>query len=197
MSINGLLPLFQPFDGSPFNYGGQEALGALRDTLADWVLVEVREATNPENILARQAAILSTSGRLLSAANLGLLDFPNLAPGSYYIALFHHAHLAVMSANPIAFTNSPSLYDFSADPASALGNAQLKPLTDSVYGLFCGDYDGNGVVNNLDFNSWRQSGAALNQYLPVDGDGNGVVNNLDFNLWKVNGSKVGIREIQK
>jgi len=36
----------------------------------------------------------------------------------------------------------------------------------------------------------------LNQYLSVDADGNGVVNNQDFNLWTNNRSKVGILEIQ-
>ncbi|MEM9722891.1 MAG: glycoside hydrolase family 9 protein [Bacteroidota bacterium] len=197
LSTSGLLPTTQPFDGAPYNYMGQETLSSLQDTLADWVLVEVREAANPGNVLTRRAAILSTGGVLLSTDDLALLDFPDLAAGNYYIAFYHHSHLAVMSANPIEFSRQPALFDLSTATENASGNAQLKPLSNTKFGLFCGDYDGNGLINNLDFNAWNRSGAALNQYLPVDGDGNGVVNNLDFNLWKVNGSKVGIREIQK
>ena len=48
-----------------------------------------------------------------------------------------------------------------------------------------------------DYNIWRQNPAAINQYLPSDADGNGVINNIDFNLWKANGSKIGDISIQK
>ena len=34
-----------------------------------------------------------------------------------------------------------------------------------------GDFDGNGIINSLDFNLWKQSGAAVNSYSPADADG--------------------------
>ena len=64
------------------------------------------------------------------------------------------------------------------------------------YVLYAGDYDGNGVINNLDFNDWKIQSAILNQYLPIDGDGNGIINAADYNLWINNRSKVGEQVIR-
>jgi len=49
--------------------------------------------------------------------------------------------------------------------------------------LYSGDFDGNGIINSLDYNSWALNKSALNQYLNIDADGNGIINNLDYNLW--------------
>ena len=57
--------------------------------------------------------------------------------------------------------------------------------------LYAGDYDGTGIINAIDFNTWKSDGAAINQYLPIDGDGNGIINASDYNLWINNRSKVG------
>jgi len=64
-------------------------------------------------------------------------------------------------------------------------------LIDGKYMLYAGDYDGKGIINNVDFNNWKIQGAIINQYLPIDGDGNGIINSLDYNLWTNNKSKVG------
>ena len=69
-------------------------------------------------------------------------------------------------------------------------NQQTK--IDGQFFMSSGDFDGNGIVNSLDFNLWRQAGAGVNQYSPADADGNGIINSLDFNLWKANSSKISI-----
>jgi len=72
-----------------------------------------------------------------------------------------------------------------------MGTDQLKEI-DGRYCMYSGDYDGNGIINNQDFNLWKQNVNDINTYIPADADGNGIINNLDFNLWKQNGSKVSI-----
>ena len=62
--------------------------------------------------------------------------------------------------------------------------------------MYVGDYDGIGVINNLDYNKWISANAAVNSYMSWDGDANGVINNLDYNLWYANRSKTGIPAIQ-
>ena len=60
-----------------------------------------------------------------------------------------------------------------------------------------GDYDGSGIINNLDYNRWTLQSSLVNQYVPWDGDGNGIVNSLDFNLWNLNKSKIGINYLRE
>jgi hypothetical protein len=45
-----------------------------------------------------------------------------------------------------------------------------------------GDYDGNGIVNELDYNEWRRNfGSAV---ATADGNGDGIVNAADFVVWR-------------
>jgi dockerin type I repeat protein/PEP-CTERM motif-containing protein len=53
----------------------------------------------------------------------------------------------------------------------------------SVGGQPAGDYNGDGVVDALDYTMWRDSiGSTTN--LAADGDGNGVVDGSDYTIWK-------------
>ena len=193
----GVLPLQQPFGTEPFNYQGTEVLSTLPDTIVDWVLVEVRNPSNPGEILARSAGLINHRGFLLDPVDLEHMSFPDLQAGQYLLALYHRSHLAIMSSNPISFQPNPTLFDFSDAVDRAAGSQQLKQLPNGNFAMYCGDYDSNGVINNLDFNFWKQESSGLNQYLAPDGDGNAIINNLDFNLWKRNVSKIGNPTLQE
>jgi hypothetical protein len=45
-----------------------------------------------------------------------------------------------------------------------------------------GDYDGSGVVNNLDHDAWRAAYGNTNSL--ADGNGDGVVDAADFVMWR-------------
>jgi hypothetical protein len=48
-----------------------------------------------------------------------------------------------------------------------------------------GDYDRNGVVNQTDYQRWRQSyGLTVPPGMGADGNGNGAVDTADFILWR-------------
>jgi len=190
----GLLPATQPFNGPPFNYQGSESLQTNRTDLCDWVLLEVRQAQAPQTITARQAVLISQDGQLLSSAGSPSIVFANVPQGMYYLSIRHKSHLGVISSQPVSLNPQvPVSYDYTTSVNQALGNNQLMSLTQAgnVVGLFPGDFDNNGVINNQDFNQWKQNGAVVNTYLPIDADGNGIVNNQDFNKWAANPSKVG------
>jgi len=87
------------------------------------------------------------------------------------------------------------VYDFTNNINAAIGIEQMV-LQGGKYMMYSGDYDCNGIINNIDFNNWKTNGATLNQYLNVDGDGNGIINNLDYNLWTRNRSKIGHPPLQ-
>ena len=94
LSQNSLLPNTQPFNTAPWNYNGSESLGSgSTSSYVDWVLVELRNSSNPTQVVARKAAILKNDGSLLNTdGNIGV-PFSNLQAGSYYIAVFHRNHL--------------------------------------------------------------------------------------------------------
>jgi len=94
-----------------------------------------------------------------------------------------------------AYSSASGIYDFTNNINQAIGIDQMV-LQNGKYMMYSGDYDCNGIINNIDYNNWENNAAALNQYLNVDGDGNGIINNLDYNLWTRNRSKIGHPPIQ-
>ena len=190
-------PLDQPFNGmTEFTYAGTESVSTVPDSVADWVYLEVRDTADVNTVVAQRACFLKSDGRLMDVSGNQAVCFEGLPEGEYYLAIYHKSHLAVVSAVPLSFVSEPTLYDFTTSASQARGTEQQKQLG-SAFTMYAGDYDGNGIINNLDFNAWRVNSAAVEQYLPIDGDGNGVVNNLDFNLWTRTKSKVGDLSIQK
>ena len=55
--------------------------------------------------------------------------------------------------------------------------------------LLAGDYDGNGVVDQLDYDVWATTyGSTVD--LRADGDGNGAVDIFDYTIWRENEGRV-------
>ena len=196
LQASDLLPMAQPFNLPPFNYTGTESVSSMAAYVIDWVLLELRSPTPPYAVEARQAVLIDPMGKLLNTAFDSRLIFPDVPTGSYLVAIYPKSHLPILSSQPLPYSSSEGLssYDFRI-PASVSGANQLKSVG-TYHVLYVGDYDFNGIINNLDFNAWKQNSAAINQYLSIDADGNGIVNNLDFNLWKANGSKIAVPEVQ-
>ncbi|MEM6630142.1 MAG: hypothetical protein AAF694_10745 [Bacteroidota bacterium] len=193
---NGLVPREHPFSTPPFNYTGPEIATSLGDSIVDWALVEIRSGLDINTILISKAVLLTDTGKLVDTRGNLTLEFPGVTEGNYYVAVYHRGHLGIISASPLALGLTASTYDFTTATNQAKGTVQLKQVG-TVFCLYAGDFDGNGLLNSLDFNVWKQNPAGINQYLPIDADGNGVINSLDFNLWKANGSKLGDPAVQK
>ncbi len=186
-----LIPLSQPFNVAPYNYNGSESVvGIPSADIVDWILIQARDRNNWDLVIESQACFLLKDGSLMDINGNNGIRFFNLNNGSdYRFAIYHKGHLGVLSAADIS-AGSTAIYDFSSSSTMAQGIQQTKSIG-GVHVLHSGDYDNNGVVNNLDFNLWNSDAAAVNAYEHFDGDCNGVVNNQDFNLWNVNKSKVG------
>lgn len=194
LSDNNLLPEKQPFNVAPWNYDGAEEVNTIEEGYVDWVLVQLQETSG--NVLEEKACILTSVGEIVSEEGNKEISFSifsndeNVLPlTDYIIVVRHKSHL------PIAFELDNGLTVDPINGNSPIGNEQVKTIG-GIPNLYSGDFDGNGIINNRDFNLWKQNGAALNQYLSIDADGNGVVNNLDFNLWSRNRSKVAIEAVR-
>ncbi len=190
-----LIPLEQPFNVAPYNYTGTESVAFIPPNTVDWVLLEVRDATDVDAVVQQKATFLRNDGKLMDLDGSLGVEFPGLVQGGYYVVVRHKSHIDVVSAAPVSVNAGLPLYDFTSSTAQAMGVNQQK-FMNGTNTMYCGDYDGNGVNNNLDYNLWRQDNAALFLYLHYDGDGNGIINNLDYNLWERNRSKIGADPIQ-
>ncbi len=180
-SHHQLIPLNQPFHQAPWRYNGSESTTSIPSDVVDWILLVTRSADG--QILEQVAGFININGELVGVdGSLGI----RVSNTNTYFSIHHKSHLAIMSAT----SYSGGVYDFTSDLSLTIGNdQQLKQ--GNHYMMYAGDFDCNGIINSLDFNKWKQSGASLNQYLNVDGDANSIINNLDFNLWVRNRSQIG------
>ena len=53
-TINSSLPKTQPYNTSPWNYGGQESVNSIPQNVIDWVLVELRSDTQLSSRVTRK-----------------------------------------------------------------------------------------------------------------------------------------------
>jgi len=187
LRTSNLIPLKQPFGGAPWFYNGQESVSRIPDNAIDWILIGVRDSS--DNLIAQAAGFISKDGELLELNGGTGLVLPFL--WGNYISVHHRSHIAVVSSEP--FRNQ--LFDFTNSYAAAKGGDQLKQIN-GRYLLYAGDFDANGIINNSDYNEWRNHYYLLNHYLSYDGDGNGIVNNQDYNLWVNNRAKIGYTGVQ-
>jgi|GEM_PF-970753 len=191
LNTSGIMPEQQPFANTIWAYNGEENMNLGIPKAVDWVMVCARNANG--NLLQKKSAILLKDGTVVNTDGTECITFDNLnSNGTYYISAHHFGHIGVMSTSALT---SGTAYDFSSGANQAMGADQLKPSNDKFV-LFGGDFDGNGIINNLDFNLWKSDNSAINIYAEYDADGNGIINNQDYNIWRQNNSKVGFGAAQ-
>jgi len=194
---NNLLPLAQPFSGAPWYYSGNEALEdatAMPTNTVEWVLVELRDASDRSVLVEQRAALLLDDGSILDPNDLtdGLCFYNTQDDAEYYMAIRNRNHLPVLSANTIAFPND-LWYDFT-QAANVEGAEEQLEDTDvaGVYTMVQGDFDGNGIITVDDFNIYRSQIAALHSYEQGDLDGDGNVTVTDYNRFLPNASRIAV-----
>ncbi len=145
LRAQGLIPSDEPFTASGFLHagggGGENLNTALlsvtgSDAIVDWVLVELRSASQPGLVVATKSGLLRRSGQVV-AADGGALRFP-VEHGNYHVAVRHRNHLGAMTATPLALDHQSPLLDFSS-PAMATWGTQARKQAGSVMLLWSGN----------------------------------------------------------
>ena len=108
--------------------------------------------------------------------------------GDYYIIVKHRNHLAVMNAAAVTLSSSSvTSIDFTGSLSAYYGSNAAKELETDVYGMFAGDANSNGEVQNDDKNAYWKILVGSAGYLSADFNLNGEVQNDDKNnFWKQN-----------
>lgn len=192
LNQNSLLPNSQPYNTAPWNYNGNENLGSgPGSNMVDWVLVELRSASNPAQIVARRAAMLKNNGLLLNTDGSEGIVFSNVSAGSYYIVVFHRDHLGIMSSAPVPLSSNSTLYDFTTAMNKAYGQNPMIQLTTGVFGMYAADGNADGVVNLADRDEvWLVQNGTMG-YLEGDFNMNSGVTIHDVNqLWNQNNGAI-------
>lgn len=92
------------------------------NAIVDWVLVELRNATDATCILATRAALVQRDGDVVDMDGVSPVMFVGQNPGSYYVVVGHRNHLRVMTASPVTINatsaKSSALRLFCSSPLS-------------------------------------------------------------------------------
>jgi len=183
------LPLAQPYYTSPWNYSGTESVLNIPNTnVVDWILIEFRDAPNAASatgttIIGRQAALIMNDGTIVDMDGISNLDFPYSLNDQLYLVIHHRNHLSIMSAYALTESGGIFTYDFTTPSGQAYGAGAQKDLGGGNYGMFSGDANADGIVNDLDKTEWEYKAGEAG-YLSEDLQLNGQADNQDKNeVW--------------
>lgn len=173
LNNNNLIPLTQPYGVAPFNYAGTESVAAIPAGVTDWILLELRDASN--TILARRAAFVESDGDVVDLDGKPIVTFgyAGVASGNYNLGVKHRNHLGIRSSTTQSYVlNGASVaYDFTSsqgaayqDPSITTNPAQ-KDFGNGKFGM----YGGNGAKGSVaGLNTVRATGAAaINDYTTI------------------------------
>jgi|GEM_PF-927464 len=145
LRITGLLPVRDPYglNGYAFpggNYSDMPAMipaAADENAVVDRIVLELRNATNPAQVLATRHVWLQRDGDIVDMDGASPVRF-TLAPGNYHVAVRHRNHLGVMSAAPIGFGAAPTNLDLTS-PATATYGTDARKIEAGTARMWCGD----------------------------------------------------------
>ncbi len=191
-----LVPTEQPFSQAPWNYNGTECADELPSNIVDWVLLELRDANNFDQIVEQKAALLLNNGNVVDKGKDAVRFYNIPADQSYFIVVRHRNHLAQMSSVSVPLPNL-NPYTFSEGANYVMGgDTQSVVLPDGQWAMIAGDFNADGVVSVADFNYYQSQSSFINQYLDGDCNLDRTVSVADFNLYMPNASVIGIQQIR-
>lgn len=182
----GVIPLNQPYNISPWFYTGTENVVSIPDNVVDWVLIDLRDASNattalPPTSVEKQAAFLLSNGSVVGLDGSSVLQFSAIISIDPYLVIWHRNHLGVLSANSPTESGGIYTYNFSTDLNQAHdGGLGYKLIDTGIFGMAAGDANADGTVDATDKALWTGH-AGTNGYNSSDFDLDSQVNNQDKN----------------
>lgn len=125
------------------------------DAIVDWVLLELRSATTPSQILEAHAALVQRDGDVVGVDGVSTVGFCQVA-GSYYVAVRHRNHLGAMTAQPVPLSATATAVDFSA-PTTATWGTNARKLNGGLALLWSGNVVRDAAVKYTGANNDRDA----------------------------------------
>ncbi len=137
LRTRGAVPLTEPYTALGFAQaagGGGEATtaGVLatagNDAVVDWVLLELRNASDSTAIVATRCALLERDGDVVATDGTSPVSFA-VGQGDHYLAVRHRNHLGAMSASPLPLSYTPVPMDFTVPATDLAGSQPVKDVS--------------------------------------------------------------------
>ena len=194
LNTGALIPKSQPYNASPWAYGGTESVTTVPAGTVDWILVELRQADAPSNAtstttFARRAAFLKSDGAITDLDGISPVQFTDISltgSNNLYVVIRHRNHLAIMSSVGVSSSNGVFSYDFTISLSQAYGGGNGYKQVGSAFAMISGDTDQDGSINVTDYNAWAAAFGFTNGYTKPDLDMDGSVLVSDYNKWAAN-----------
>ena len=150
-------------------------------TITDSVVIKI---WHPDGLLDSIPTFLCKT--LINKNGIATVSLPsNLSGGYYYISINHKSSLEIWSANTVRLLSNSS-YDFSNSLSKAYNNtinSPMKYLSTGKYGLYTGDVNQDGSINNNDEQKVEISSKNIVLgYSNEDLNGDGVVDIYDLQI---------------
>ncbi len=189
VGVSHLLPVSQPFSGSPWNYSGTENVPIIPNgNIVDWGLIEIRETAGDAStatestIVSQQAVFILKDGKIKSVDGSNLPKFNQVITDNLFVVIRQRNHLSVMSGNPVTITGNAYSYNFTTASGQAYGGSSgHTEIGAGIWGMMAGDGDANGLIDINDKNNIWAVEAGTKGYLMGDFDLNEHVDNKDKN----------------
>jgi hypothetical protein len=164
LKTEDLLPNVHPFDpplpyygnNTPkWLYNGSGMSLALPANAVDWVLVELRDALSAASAtsaasIAYKPGLLLSDGSVVAPNGVSLLGFNTIINDYMFIVVWSRNHLGIMSSTGIAEPSGTVSWDFTTAAGQTYGANGSKELTPGIWGMFAGDVNADGIVNDAD-----------------------------------------------
>ena len=150
------------------------------DAIVDWVFLELRDKAAAGTVLETRSALIQVDGDIVDVDGASPVAFPGAADDDYYVTVRHRNHLGVRSASTLPLPLVAPPFAFSSGNSEG-GINGIADLGGGDFGLYSGDFNSNGQVQNTDVSAMVLTIGNAG-YLPGDCDLNGQVQNTDLQL---------------
>lgn len=118
-----------------------------RQSIVDWILLELRDKTDPAVVLHSAPFLVQRDGDIVGLDGVCAAIFYGVAADDYYVAIRHRNHLGVMTANPIPLSGATTSLDFTNGSVTTYGTNAQKSLPGSKWAMWSGNANGNGALS--------------------------------------------------
>lgn len=187
LNVQGLIPLAQPYNTSPWNYPGTEQVVSIPNAnIIDWIFIQLRDASSSSSadeatIIAQQAGFILHDGSVVAIDGISDMQFNATVSQNLFVVVYHRNHIGIMSSNPLPQTDGNYAYNFTTDAYQAYGSTDpQKEIALGIFGMYGGDLNSNGSIESSDRTALEVvTGTA--GYTTTDANFDGQTNNKDKN----------------